>query len=198
MNTIPWLKNLIPQNKQTTRAYRTDRLLATIFLFVGLLTTAATTFAELPYSPNMVTGGNKWSFRAFDDGSKVHTKLANAQGMCFEYAGVAGDHQLYTWYSDTFPGWRGKAVQEGDNIFIHGEFAGTLGHTSIQIEALSPPPAYASPGTWQEWRHNGANGTTVYFAKTRAVREGDCSISAEEAAKLPPLLTGNPVSTDLE
>lgn len=164
---------------------------------LGLLSFASVTLAQPPYQPDMVTGGNKWAFRAYDDASPAHTKLVDAQGICFEYAGVSGNHQLYTWYSDTFPGWRGTAVQEGDQVFLHGDYANGAGHSSIQIETLVMPPIYGSAGYWQEWRDDGAQGLTVGFANTRSLREGNCSITAAQAAALPPLLTGDPLRTDV-
>lgn len=166
-------------------------------MLVVLSSVTSIVSAEPPYRPDFVTGGNKWSFKAYDDASPNHTQLVAAQGICFEYAGTSGNHQLYTWYSDTFPGWSGKAVQEGDQIFIHGDFAEGAGHSSIQLETLVAPTINGSAGMWQEWRHDGADGATVYFAKTRALREGNCLISARDASRQKPLLTGNPVETDV-
>ena len=154
-------------------------------------------FAAPPYLPDFVKSGNKWSFKAYDDSSLDHTQLVAAQDICFEYAGISGNHQLYTWYSETFPGWSGKAVQEGDQLFIHGDYANGAGHSAIQLDTLVAPNIYGSAGTWQEWRHDGSTGITVNFAKTRALRQGDCTLTAREAAKLPPLLEGNPVITDV-
>ena len=163
----------------------------------ALLATSSLSFAVAPYLPDFVKDGNKWSFKAYDDASPNHTQLVAAQVMCFEYAGISGNHQLYTWYSETFPGWSGNAVQEGDQIFIHGDYAEGAGHSSIQLDTLVAPTINGSAGTWQEWRHNGANGNTVNFAKTRALREGNCVLSARQAAKLTPLLVGDPVITDV-
>ena len=164
---------------------------------LALLLLAPASYAVPPYQPDLITGGNKWAFRTYDDSSPNQTELASAQGICFEYAGVLGNHQRYTWYSDTFPGWSGTAVQEGDQIFLHGDYAKGAGHTSIQMETLVSPPIYGSAGYWQEWRHNGANGTTIGFATTRALREGYCSITAKQAAALAPLLKGDPLTTNV-
>ena len=171
--------------------------LSKIFLLISSLGLATAVSAAPPYQPDFVAKGNKWSFKAYDDASPDHTQLVAAQVICFEYNGISGNHQLYTWYSETFPGWSGRAVQEGDQIFIHGDFANGAGHSSIQLETLVAPTIYGSAGTWQEWRHEGSNGTTVSFAKTRALREGNCSLTARQAAKLTPLLEGSPVTTDV-
>lgn len=163
----------------------------------GMLGMSSMAYATAPYLPDFVKDGNRWSFKAYDDASLDHTQLVAAQVICFEYAGISGNHQLYTWYSETFPGWSGNAVQEGDQIFIHGDYANGAGHSSIQMDTLVAPTINGSAGTWQEWRHDGANGTTVNFAKTRALREGDCTLSARQAAKLAPLLDGDPVITNV-
>ena len=171
--------------------------LSQLLLFFSSLSLAASVSAAPPYQPDFVSQGNKWSFKAYDDASPDHTQLVAAQDICFEYNGTSGNHQLYTWYSETFPGWSGRAVQEGDQIFIHGDFANGAGHSAIQLETLVAPTIYGSAGTWQEWRHDSKNGTTVSFAKTRALRQGNCTLTAREAAKLSPLLEGSPVLTDV-
>lgn len=167
------------------------------FIVTSLLVSSTLAFAVPPYQPDFVAQGNKWSFKAYDDASPDHTTLVAAQDICFEYNGTSGNHQVYTWYSETFPGWSGRAVQEGDQIFIHGDFANGSGHSAIQLDTLVAPTIYGSAGTWQEWRHDGKNGVTVSFAKTRALREGNCTLSASQAAKLKPLLEGSPVLTDV-
>jgi hypothetical protein len=184
------------QRALTGKATRTTALLVTL----GTLILAPVAFGVPPYQPDLVKGGNKWSFRAYDDSSPNHTELVVAQGICFEYAGFKGNHQLYTWYSDSFPGWSGMAVQNGDQIFLHGDYAKGAGHTTIQIETLvapTPPQVNGSAGYWQEWRENGANGVTVGFATTRSLREGACLITAKQAAALAPLLIGNPLTTNV-
>lgn len=178
-------------------SYQKNKGIIKTAVSTGLLLISSLAAAAPPYSPDFVTGGNKWSFKAYNDASPDHTQLVAAQDICFEYTGTSGNHQQYTWYSETFPGWSGRAVQEGDQIFIHGDYANGAGHSSIQLNTLVAPTIYGSAGTWQEWRHDAANGTTIYFAKTRALRNGDCTLSAKEAAKLTPLTTGNPVVTNV-
>ena len=171
-----------------------------MLLTIGTLVLAPIAYAVPPYQPDMVAGGNKWSFRGYDDSNPSHTELVVAQGICFEYAGIKGNHQLYTWYSDTFAGWHGTAVQDGDQIFLHGDYANGAGHTSIQIETLvapTPPQVNGSAGYWQEWRHNTANGVNIGFATTRSLREGNCLITAKQAAALTPLLIGDPLITNV-
>lgn len=191
-------KNLF--NKKTNVSLSNKKLnpsLAKTAMLAGMLTISSVAMAQPPYSPDMIKTGNMWSFKAYDDAAVDQNQLVAAQKICFEYAGVSGNHQLYTWYSATFAGWSGKAVQEGDKIYLHGDFAKGNGHSSIQMETLVEPPIHGSAGTWQEWRDDGQGGVTVSFAKTRALRTGNCTITAAEAAALPPLMAGNPVITDV-
>ncbi len=173
------------------------RKIVTLTLTASLLSVCSSSFATPPYQPDFVKDGNRWSFKAYDDSSPDHTTLVSAQVICFEYEGISGNHQLYTWYSESFPGWSGRAVQEGDQIFIHGDYAQGAGHSSIQLDTLVSPTINGSAGTWQEWRHDSANGVTVNFAKTRALREGDCALTATQAANRTPLFNADPVLTDV-
>lgn len=184
-------------SKVPVRMTRFPSKLTWVTCIAGFCILAVNVHAAPPYLPDMVKGGNKWSFKAYDDADPNHAVLVSAQGICFEYDGVDGNHQRYVWYSDTFPGWRGFAVQEGDQIFLHGDYAAGAGHTSIQIETLVSPPIYGSAGYWQEWRDNSIGGETIGFANTRALREGNCTISAKQAAEQQPLLEGNPLTTDV-
>lgn len=166
-------------------------------LVVTTLLLSSIAYASPPYFPDFVNAGNKWSFKAYDDASPDHTTLVAAQDICFIYDGTSGNHQKYRWYSETFSGWSGRAVQEGDQIFIHGDFANGAGHSSIQLDTLVAPTIYGSAGTWQEWKHDSKNGVTISFAKTRALRQGNCDLSERQAAKLTPLLEGSPVITNV-
>lgn len=136
--------------------------------------------AQPPYSPNLVDGGNKWFIDAYNDTDPDHVALATP-GICFEYAGVVGTHQQYTWYSDTFLGWQGTASQEADQVFMHGVYANGEGHDAIQVRIIIDAPRHGSVGHWQEWRDNGAYGKTVGFANARMIRNGNCTMTASQA-----------------
>ena len=143
--------------------------------------------AQPPYSPNLVDLGNKWILDAFDDTSPNHVLLASP-GVCFEFAGVVGTHQQYTWYSDTFPGWRGTASQEGDQVFMYGMYANGEGQDAIQVRIIVDAPRHGSVGHWQESRYNsslfggtGPYGKTVGFANARMIRTGPCTMTASQA-----------------
>ncbi len=137
-------------------------------------------FAAPPYHVDLVSGGNKWFLDAYDDTDPDHVALAT-QGLCFEYAGVVGSHQQYTWYSDTFLGWRGTASQDGDQVFMYGRYAKGDGHDAMQIRFIIDSPRNGAVGHWQEWRESGTYGETVGFANARMIRDGDCTLSAREA-----------------
>lgn len=144
------------------------------------LFSVSSAFAVPPYHVDLVNGGNKWFIDAYDDTDPDHVALATP-GICFEYAGVVGSHQQYTWYSDTFLGWRGTASQEGDQVFMYGRYANGDGHDAIQIRFIIDSPRNGAVGHWQEWRENGTYGETVGFANARMIRSGDCTLSANEA-----------------
>lgn len=137
--------------------------------------------AQPPYDANLVKGGNKWFIDAYDDTDPDHLPMATP-GICFEYAGVKGTHQQYTWYSDTFPGWHGTASQEADQVFLHGVYADGVGHDAIQVRIIIDAPRHGAIGHWQEWREDGGYGKTVGFANARMIRDGNCTLTAEEAA----------------
>jgi hypothetical protein len=143
--------------------------------------------AQPPYSPNLVDLGNKWILDAFDDTSPDHVALASP-GVCFEFSGIVGTHQQYTWYSDTFPGWRGTASQEGDQIFMYGMFANGEGQDAIQVRIIVDAPRHGAVGHWQESRYNssffggtGTYGKTVGFSNARMIRNGSCTMTASQA-----------------
>lgn len=136
--------------------------------------------AAPPYQADLVQGGNKWLLDAYDDTDADHN-LLTTQGVCFEYAGTQGSHQQYTWYSDSFLGWRGTASQEGDQIFLHGMYANGKGHDAVQLRIIIDAPRSGTVGHWQEWREDGEYGRTIGFANARMIRSGDCTLTANEA-----------------
>jgi len=136
---------------------------ATGALALLALTLAATATAQVLPSPQLVTGGNLWTVTAFDDSSPVHTQWAT-QGICFEYLGVFGTQIRYRWYSTTFPDWNGKATQEGDQVFMHGDYAKDVGHDGMEWSIVTNK---AGSGHWFEWRENGGFGITIGFANSQ-------------------------------
>ena len=148
---------------RVTQAIAASAVLALIF--------AATANAQpaVP-SPELTRGGNLWSITAYDDASPVHTTLAT-QGICFQFIGVVGTQNRYRWRSTTFPDWNGIASQEGDQVFMHGDYAQNVGHDGI-MWAIDTNKS--GSGHWTEWRENASFGNTIVFANTTLLRTGTC------------------------
>lgn len=139
--------------------------------------------AATPHYPDLVGDGNRWTITAYHDSSSVHNQWAT-QGLCFYYAGTQGTQQLYTWVSDTFPDWNGRAVQEGDQIFMHGDYAQDVGHDGMVWEVVTSSPKNEGYGHWKEWREDGKLGNTIGFVNAKLQRVGKCeSISYEESVE---------------
>lgn len=143
--------------------------LAAVMLFVSPLIAQATP----PHYPDLVSAGNRWLITAYDDSSPVHAQWAT-QGICFYNAGTHGTQQLYYWVSDTFPDWNGRATQEGDQIFMHGDYAKDVGHDGMQWEVTTVSPKNEGYGHWKEWREDGKLGLTIGFANAKLTRVGKC------------------------
>ena len=137
--------------------------------------------ANPPYYPDLVSAGNRWTITAYDDSSPVHAQWAT-QGLCFYYAGTHGTQQLYYWVSDTFPDWNGRATQEGDQIFMHGDYAKDVGHDGMQWEVTTVSPRNEGYGHWKEWRENGKLGLTIGFANAKFTRVGKCQAATHLVA----------------
>jgi hypothetical protein len=135
-------------------------------------------FAVPPYYPNVVTDGNYWSITAYDDSATVHTQWAT-QNICFFQQGVIGTHTYGIWYSTTFYDWNGTWRQEGDQVFMTGDYAGDIqgnavGHDGIQWEIVTSSKTNEGYGHWKEWRENRFFGQVIGYANTKLRRIGSC------------------------
>jgi hypothetical protein len=149
-----------------------------------LLTAPLVSHALPPHNPDLITNGNRWTITAYDDSSVVHTQWAT-QGICFYSAGTVGTHQRYYWVSDTFPDWNGRATQEGDQVFMHGDYANNVGHDGMQFEITTSSSKNESYGHWHEWREDPKYGLTIGFANAKLVRVGKCTaLTVAEAIDL--------------
>jgi hypothetical protein len=152
------------------------------------LTFQGSSLADPPHRPDLVKEGNRWTVTGYFDNSPVHTQAAT-QGICFYPAGVSGTHQLYRWVSDTFPDWNGIATQEGDQVFMHGDYQRPYGvtdggHDSMEWEIVTMSRENEGAGHWREWAEDGGFGMTIGFGNAKFVRVGRCRHStAEEALK---------------
>lgn len=151
------------------------------------LTASAAVVADPPHRPDLVSDGNRWTITGYFDNSPGHAQAAT-QGICFYPAGVSGTHQLYTWVSDTYPDWNGRAAQEGDQVFMHGDFQWPYGvtrdggHDSMEWEIVTVSPKNEGAGHWREWIEDGGFGITIGFGNAKLQRVGKCKhASAEEA-----------------
>lgn len=157
----------------------------TIPLLAAIILYSSSANAQPPYSADLVQGGNRWLLDAYDDTDPDHN-FVNTVGLCFKYDGVAGTHQRYTWYSDTFKGWKGTASQEGDQIFITGSYADGKGQDAIQVRIIIDTPRSGSVGHWQEWRNSGDYGEVIGFANARMIRDPGVACKMSEAEALDP------------
>lgn len=133
----------------------------------------STVQAQPPYSPDLTRNGNRWEITAYDDSSTAHAQWAT-QGICFYPNGANGTHQRYYWISDTFPNWNGLAVQEGDQVFMHGDYATNNGHDGIQWQLTTSSKSAEGFGHWQEWRENSNLGRTIGFVNAKLRQVGEC------------------------
>ena len=144
-------------------------------LFMGL--SLAGRVAAQP-KPNVVDNGNRWLITYYNDCDPVHSQWAT-QGICYlpyqrcSECGITG-----AWYSDTFPDWNGRYMQEGDHIAMHGDYAQNVGHDGMIIDLFAgTSPKDEGAGHWTEWREApGFYGLTIGFGNTRIRRVGKCEL----------------------
>ena len=154
--------------------------LVRLALFMVIALSAGRAAAQVP-KPNVFDGGNRWLITAFDDSSSVHQQWAT-QGICFLPYAVVGTHIRGVWYSDTFPNWRGRYAQEGDNLLMHGNWANFGGSDGMVIDLFAgTSPKDEGGGQWTEWWNFGTYGTTVGFANARLSRVSKCPLPANVA-----------------
>lgn len=135
-----------------------------------LMGAAAPALAVPPHTPSIYAGGNLWSITAYNDADPAQAQWAT-QYICFLPPAVVGTHERGVWYSLSFPDWNGTYSQEGDQVFMYGDYAKDVGHDGIQI---SLDTARTASGHWKEWRENGAFGITIGFLNTTLQRIGTC------------------------
>lgn len=154
------------------------RFFTTIVMALGISTAA---MATPPYSPDLTSDGNRWEITGYFDNAPGHSQAAT-QGLCFYDVGASGTHQQYVWVSDTFPDWNGTAVQEGDQIFMYGDFREDRGHDSMMWEIVTASPKNAGAGHWHEWLEDGGFGVTIGFGNAALQRVGRCEIDDPQEA----------------
>jgi hypothetical protein len=149
-----------------------------VFTAIGALLGTSSAIAVPPHLPNVLVDGNEWSITGYLDTAQGHTQLAT-QTLCFFDAGFNGTHQQYYWVSTSYPDWNGFATQEGDQIFMYGDFRWPFnnrdgGHDGMQWEIVTDNPKNVGAGHWQEWIEDGRLGIPVVFANAVFKRTGKC------------------------
>lgn len=159
-------------------------------------------FAIPPYSPDLTGGMNQqnwWTIRIYDDSSPLHADPNIKLEVCFFKTGINGSHQQYDWVSigGSTVYLDGRAVQEGDQVFMHGDFPGTngiddIGHAALQWQLTTdftpgPDEGFGHAQGWSEVE--GSLGTTLIFANIKSKRNGPCRHSTVKQAlsNRPPL-----------
>lgn len=147
-------------------------------LAAAALMLAGPAFAGPPYFPNVVVNGGLWAITAYDDSSVNHTQWAT-QNICFLLGPPVGTHMSGVWFSTTFFDWNGRWRQEGDQVFMTGDYAGdvtgnAVGHDSIEWEIVTVGRPNEGFGHWREWREDGNFGNTIGFANAKLKRIGAC------------------------
>ncbi|WP_163834226.1 hypothetical protein [Spartinivicinus ruber] len=188
MKQSAWLKNHRSHEKSWSKNVACS-LLGSI-----LLSAAFVSFAKPPFEPDLVKDGNRWLITFYNDADPKHVQWAT-QGLCFYYAPtpVSSTQQRYYWVSDTYPDWNGQAAQEGDQVFMHGDFQwpyGTVdgGHDGMEWSLVAQPRDFVEKaidvgaGHWKEWVENGHFGRTIGFGNTLLRRVGKCQITDPQEA----------------
>lgn len=93
--------------------------------------------------------------------------------------GIDGSEMHYVWASDTFPGFGGRAAQEGDQVKVMG---GDTSSAPSYIDAMSFEIVTANPtniaaGHWWEWMPSSSGlylPTSTVYATFSMVRDGPC------------------------
>ena len=62
------------------------------------------------------------------------------------------------------PDWNGIAPQEGNEVVMHGDYAGDVGHDLVMFNVVTSTPKNIDAGHWVEWREDGKSGRTIGFA----------------------------------
>ena len=159
-------------------------------IVLGILVLAGARVAAQMPKPNVFDGGNRWLITGYFDCDPAHTQAAT-QGICFlPYKACGACGIQGAWYSDTFPDWNGRYMQEGDRIVMHGDYGQNVGHDGMFIDLFAgTSPRDEGAGQWTEWRETpGFYGTTIGFGNTRLRRVGKC--------QLPPNLDVNRMSVE--
>lgn len=172
------------------KKYFTKKLLVASILAAASLSA----YAVPPHSPYVAQGSTSmlWSITFYDDTSNVHSQWAT-QNICFIPTGVQGSNAVGIWYSTTYQRWLGRWRQEGDQIFMIGNFWTDRGNDAMQWEiTVANKEGF---GNWEEWVDDSAFGGWLAKGNTKFVNLGKCpwtpwststgiAISVDDAQKM--------------
>jgi len=147
---------------------------------ISILALVGATGAGAQPKPDVVNNGNAWSITFFDDSSPNHSQWAT-QNLCFYTTGMVGTQLAGTWYSTTFYDWNGTWRQEGDQVFMTGDYAGdvngnAVGHDGMEWQLVTAERTSEGFGHWKEWRENGGTGQIIGFGNAKFKRLGSCTL----------------------
>ncbi len=147
-----------------------------------------------PPQPNIFDNGNLWAITGYWDESPAHTEAAT-QLICFSPYVIVGTQIRGSWYSLSFPDWNGNYAQEGDQLFLHGDFGKNYGHDGMIFDIGTNSQRNMALGHWKEWFENPGFGVTVAFGNARLTRLGNkCDVINEQqlpSLNIPPRLLVN-------
>jgi hypothetical protein len=133
---------------------------------------AQATPQHFPAVDQVVAPGTLYSITFYDDTSSVHSQWAT-QNICFVQGPVQGSNTTGLWYSTTYNRWIGLWRQEGDQIFMIGDFWTGRGKDAMQWELVTTKDE--GFGHWNEWVEDGFYGNWVAKGNTRLAKIGTCS-----------------------
>lgn len=156
-------------NSQTNAVKQILSWLAVAGATIGV---AQATPQHFPAVDQVAAPGTLYSITFYDDTANTHNQWAT-QNICFVQGPVQGSNTTGLWYSTTYNRWIGLWRQEGDQIFMIGDFWSGRGKDAMQWELVTTKDE--GFGHWNEWVEDGAYGNWVAKGNTRIARIGTCS-----------------------
>ncbi len=147
------------------------QLLAALALAGAAVGTAQAMPQHLPAVDPVLAPGTLYSITFYDDTSTGHAQWAT-QNICFVQGPVQGSNTTGLWYSTTYNRWIGLWRQEGDQIFMIGDFWKGVGKDSMQWELVTTKDE--GFGHWNEWVEDGMYGNWFGKGNTRLAKIGTC------------------------
>jgi hypothetical protein len=126
---------------------------------------------HLPAVDPLSSPSTLYSITFYDDTSFTHNQWAT-QNICLTQGPSVGSNTTGIWYSTTYYNWIGRWRQEGDQIFMIGDFWGGPGNDAIQVELVTTRDE--GFGHWEEWVEDGSYGWWPAKGNARVAKLGTC------------------------